>query len=183
MQNRDDSALLAALTTASQQHLESILEKILPLTNNLLNQRRSDGGWSIAQCLEHLNTYSDHYLPLIEQSLITADFAKEPKKFKSGLLGRLFIKMMDPDINKSKYKAAKLHTPKSLQDPHQIIASFISNQRKLIEIIQRSEKADLNRIRISTSLSKLIRLKLGDVLQFLVAHNERHLRQAIRLLH
>jgi hypothetical protein len=40
----------------------------------------------------------------------------------------------------------------------------------------------MNKIKISISLTNLIKLKLGDVFQFIIVHNERRLAEALRNL-
>jgi hypothetical protein len=42
-----------------------------------------------------------------------------------------------------------------------------------------AKNTDLNKIKIPISLTNLIKLKLGDVFQFIITHNERHLAQAL----
>ena len=41
-----------------------------------------------------------------------------------------------------------------------------------------SKKINISKTRTAISISKIIRLKLGDTFRFNVAHNERHLLQA-----
>ena len=52
----------------------------------------------------------------------------------------------------------------------------------MLTYLKRAHQTDLNKIKIPVSILKWIKLNLGDVLQFLVAHNERHLLQAKRNL-
>jgi len=55
----------------------------------------------------------------------------------------------------------------------------ISGQSALLE---EAKSVDLNAVRISISIAKFIKLKLGDVFMFLIAHNLRHVKQAERAI-
>ena len=67
-------------------------------------------------------------------------------------------------------------------DAAAVVAEFIQQQEVLLACLAQSRQADLNAIKIPLSISRWIKLRLGDVLQFLIAHNERHLLQAKRNL-
>ena len=80
-----------------------------------------------------------------------------------------------------KYKAIKGHIP--VKDLHaaSVVARFIDQQEELLLLLRKAGHSNLNK-RIAVTISPLIRLKAGDVFRFLVAHNERHLQQALRNL-
>lgn len=59
-----------------------------------------------------------------------------------------------------------------------IITTFLEQQNQLIELLERSKDLDLNKIKTSISISKLIRLKLGDTFRVVIYHNLRHIEQA-----
>jgi hypothetical protein len=44
--------------------------------------------------------------------------------------------------------------------------------------VVKAQKVDLTKVKTAISLSKFIKLRLGDTLRFLVYHNERHILQA-----
>lgn len=58
--------------------------------------------------------------------------------------------------------------------------NFDEQLLKLNQILQKSSGKNLENIRIPISLSRFIQLKVGDVLQFYMAHHLRHLQQAKR---
>ena len=173
--------LVALLENKVEAHLDQAIKAFQQLEAQKLNQLATNGGWSIAQCLAHLNTYGDYYLPKIEHAIDSATITTS-KEFVSGWLGKYFTGMMDPDRAQKKYKAMKMHHPPSSLDAHQTVAKFIDQQEKLIVLLKRCENKDLASVKVATSINKLIKLKLGDALQFLIMHNERHIRQAIRNL-
>jgi hypothetical protein len=169
-------------------HLTQAIESQLAEVNNLYKNQpaeillrpAADGGWSIAQCLEHLNTYSAWYNAKIQAALTDRKNVPGSTTFKSGWLGAYLTNMIKQDATKKKYKAMAQHRPTEQLDARQVIESFLTNQQTLLQLIKKAAGADLECIRITTTISAMIRLKLGDVLQFLVAHQDRHLSQARR---
>jgi hypothetical protein len=63
-----------------------------------------------------------------------------------------------------------------------VIGEFIDQQEQLLQLLQLARTKNLTHPRIPISISKLIKLKTGDVLAFLISHNERHVLQASRAL-
>ena len=143
--------------------------------------------WSANQCLQHLNSYGDYYLPAIEKSIIAAKQKNQQpaSTFTSGWLGNYFIHLMQPKKDGSlskKMKSPKNHQPKNNADSHLVIAEFIEQQEKLLVLLKQAGQLNLNSIKVPISISPFIKLKLGDVFMFLIAHNERHVVQAERAL-
>lgn len=181
MKEINQKQLLETLETRVESHLTQAIHQFQNLTKKELLQAATDGGWSIAQCLEHLNSYGDYYLPLIEKNLKGADNQLENGSFKSSWLGNYFIRMMEPTTGKKKFKAFKGHIPVLELDAYAVIAEFIRQQEQLLDLLKKAEKLDLNSIRIPISITRFIKLKLGDVFQFIIAHDERHIQQAMRV--
>jgi len=181
MQSVNSGELLSKLEKKVEKHIAEAAGIFQQIPEEDLNRQAPNGGWSIAQCLEHLNTYGDYYFPRIEKAL--ADFAGKPSvNFSSSWLGNYFTKMMDPETGKSKMKAFKSHVPASALNGHAVIAKFIKQQETLIQLLRLAKQKDINKIKIPISLTRLIRMKLGDTFRFIIAHNERHVKQAKRLL-
>ena len=175
------SQLLKALESKIECHLQQAVSIYQNLSNLELNRPSASGGWSIAQCLEHLNSYGDYYVPQICKAIM--GYQGTPgASAKRGCFGNYFIKMMDPDLSVKRFKAFKGHIPASSLNGHDVVARFIGQQEELIGLLRMATQVDLDSIRIPISISRLIRLKLGDTFEFLTMHNERHIRQADRNL-
>ena len=175
----DKKILLNSLEEKVERHVKMVIAEFQNLPPSVLMKTASDGGWSIAQCLDHLNGYGDHYLAEIKKRIDRSE-DDDQCVFKSTWLGRYFTAMMDPDSGKRKFATFKKHIPKNDIDAHQVIAEFIQQQEHLLGYLRKGKLKNLNAIRIPISISNWIRLKLGDVFQFVIAHNERHIRQAMR---
>ncbi len=136
--------------------------------------------WSIAQILEHLNSYGRIYSPQIDKA-ISAGHSNREAWFNSGFLGNYFTNMMKPQNVfevKNKMKAFKTHSPENNLNSGKVLDEFVEQQHKLLQLLEMSKLKNLNSIRIPLSISNLIKLKLGDAFRFLIAHEQRHLIQA-----
>jgi uncharacterized damage-inducible protein DinB len=165
------------------QQIQEFLTKADALSEWQLLQQPASGGWSVAQVMEHLNVYSRHYLPLIEQAI------KEEEgnggTYRSGWLGEYFTKLMQPLPDGTLSK--KMQSPANAQPVQALNAiavktAFRLHQDTLIALLQKAHLANWQKQRIPTSLSSWITLRLGDTLRFFVAHEYRHLLQMERIL-
>ncbi|MFN3850845.1 MAG: DinB family protein [Spirosomataceae bacterium] len=174
--------LLNNLENQVESHINDAVGIFQNLSTEVLLQPSASGGWSIAQCLEHLNSYGDYYLPEFEKRLSQSTDNQTPASFKSTWLGKLAIDSMNPTTGKKKFKAFKNHTPASNLDAQKVVAKFINQQEQLLQIIRDARTKNIQKIKIPISIAKFIKLNLGDALQFLIVHNERHIQQAKRNL-
>jgi len=172
--------LLDQLEAKVESHLNEAIRSFQNLSEEKLLRPAANGGWSIAQCLEHLNRYGDYYLPAIKKGL--AKGFPSTEHFKSSWLGNYFTRMMDPQTGKKKITTFKEYSPAPQLDAYAVVAEFIRQQEVLLELLRTAPSRDLNKIKVPISISRWIKLKLGDVFQFLIAHNERHMQQAKRNL-
>ena len=138
------------------------------------------GKWSITQILEHLNGYGRVYLPQIDRAIAIAPSTKIAW-FNSGFLGDYFTNMMKPKNVfevKNKMKAFKAHTPDNTLNPGKVLDEFVDQQHKFLQLLEVAKTKDIGSIRVPLSITKLIKLKLGDTFRFLIGHEQRHFVQA-----
>lgn len=172
--------LVSTLEDQVETHISDAVKIFQNLSAEELLKPAINGGWSIAQCLWHLNSYGDYYLPKIKSGL--AKNYPANTDFKSTWLGSYFTRMMQPGAQMKKYKAFKDHVPAIELDAHNVVAEFIQQQEQLLSYLKQARQTDMNRVRIPISIMSWIKLKLGDVFQFIIAHDERHMQQAKRNL-
>jgi len=174
------SELLDELKNRTKQHLH-FAETLSLKSDNDLNFRTLAGSWSTLECLEHLNRYGDFYIPEISRSISSAN--KSPQSyFKPGILGNYFAKSMLP-----KEKLNTMKTPKTMNPIHSqlnkgVIDIFMKQQENLLELLEEAQYVDLGKVKTSISISKMIKLKLGDTFRFVIYHNARHIEQVKRIL-
>ena len=187
MQRHNAKQLIAKLQQLTESILNIAIQQWQMTNPSVFKQQPAEGAWSAMQCLGHLNTYGDYYLPAIEKAIKEA---KEKNKTRSetftpGWLGNYFTNLMMPNENgvpSKKLKAPKNYTTNNEGDSDCTIAKFIDQQEKMLQLLEEAKSVDLNAVRIPISIAKFIKLKLGDVFMFLIAHNLRHVKQAERAI-
>ncbi len=171
--------LIQSLIEQIRQHINTV-EKLRNEELQTLTWKENPTSWSILECLEHLNLYGDFYLPEIEKKIKQAD-SKNEDNFKSGILGNYFAQSMLPKEKLNKMKTFKDKNPLNTNLDRTVIDRFLDQQIKLLELLNLSRKVSLNKVKIDTSISRLIKLKLGDTFQFFINHISRHIAQIIKI--
>jgi uncharacterized damage-inducible protein DinB len=149
----------------------------------ILLQQPVPGSWSIAQVLEHLNSYGKYYLPAI-QKVLSGNTPAAKETFMAGWLGNYFTNLMKPGSEgiKNKMRAPKDHVPVLELDATEVMSVFLQQQQHLLQLLEQAKSVNIGQLRVPISLAKLIRLKLGDTFGFLIAHEQRHFVQIENVL-
>jgi hypothetical protein len=66
--------------------------------------------------------------------------------------------------------------------PAETTANFIAHNRAVIRQYERLPRSNLGSYRLTSPASKVIVLRLEDVIELLPAHEQRHLQQALRVM-
>jgi hypothetical protein len=181
MQTENDTLIeeLLSLTEESTQEAKRFKQ----LSENQLNFRRRPGQWSILECLEHLNRYGDFYLPQIEKAILAHKTNGSRHVFNSGFFGNYFANLM-------KVKQGKIFKMKTPADKNPLgseltittIDRFLKQQEMLKSLLHQARHCDLTRTKVPISLTKFMKMRLGDTFRFFTYHIERHIIQARQVL-
>jgi hypothetical protein len=146
-----------------------------------LNHRTSKDSWSVLECLEHLNLYGRFYIPEI-RSAISNSSRSANELFKSGWLGNYFAKSMLPKQKLNKMKTFKEMNPIHSNLNVEVIDDFLSQQVEMLHLLERAKSVNLSKTKTNISISKLIKMRLGDTFRFVIYHNLRHIEQARKVI-
>lgn len=153
------------------------------MTEAQLRWAPPDGGWSVAQVFAHLASATGSYLPAL-RSAIAADRATgAPRKHESwhpSFFGRLLIRSLEPSSRRS-MPSPKIWRPTN-NSPPAALEAFLETQKAVAAAIHEARDIDLVRARLSSPVSRLIRLNVGDALRVFVVHDWRHLGQVERII-
>jgi hypothetical protein len=156
----------------------------LRLTDEQLGFSPGPGTWSIVEVFSHLNRSNEIYFRYILPRVTLAP-DQELDEFRSSWLGDwAYDKIIPrPDGSVWKMKTAKSVLPvRPNEDCKEVLHAFHRNCDALDDILRHSATKDLRRIRIPFHFVPFLHFSLGETLRFLIAHNERHLLQAQRLV-
>lgn len=147
-----------------------------------LNWKPGADQWSIAQCFDHLVTSNETYFKIFEK-ILSGQKKKtvwESFPWLPGFWGRMLINSLDPKTTR-KMKAPKIFHPSSSAIDEGIIRRFVDQQDQIIGYMRATEHLDLEKIIISSPVTKVVTYSLMDAYTIIVVHEKRHFLQAIRV--
>lgn len=182
--------LVQELHKFTRRLAEVIEHDFLALSDRQMQWQASPEKWSIAHCLHHLNIVSDYYHIVIAKSIkqAQAQGSKPNIRFKSGWLGQKMIASIQLDKNHKPKR--KLRVPSSFNPVEQVaqnssaailVRQYLAHQKYFMQLLDQAQKVNLTKVRAPIAILKFIKLRLGDILQFVLYHNERHIVQALRV--
>jgi hypothetical protein len=149
------------------------------LTDEQFNWQPPSGGWTVAQCIDHLNVTARVYLPSLDEGIAQAIrrglYGEGP--FRYSLLGRMFVWSQQPGT-KMKYKANKAFMPSPARRKQETLAAFRAYQVQFVDRLRQANGLDLARARVQSPVASALRMPLGSGFALMVAHERRHLQQA-----
>jgi hypothetical protein len=178
--------LLEDLEQLTNQLLSFLAVRISPLSANQLKWSQA-GTWSCSEVIQHMNAYASHYHPTLLKKMKSEENEQPVPVFVSSPLGASAWKSMrlgNAGNIRRKFKTPKLFNPakNKLLVRTNFLEECEQHQKVLLTILDQAKKVNLRKVKISWSLSRLIRLRLGDALMFIVYHNRRHQQQLMNIL-
>ena len=157
-------------------------EQFSGLTEAQINWKPSEEKWSIGECIDHLVVSHRLYNSKIKEfqpSIISS--GKDSYNFKHTFSGRMILKYVDPNSS-TRTKTFRVFKPSMKQINTNIIRSFCEEVERMISFAERLHGANLTKLKISSPVSKLLRMNIGDALLINLYHDKRHLNQAEKIL-
>jgi hypothetical protein len=140
-------------------------------------------GWSVAQCIDHLNVTARLYLPQLDEGIANAirqgRYGEGP--FKYWWIARLLVRTMGPPPR------PRVRTPVAFEPPsgrtrREIMAAFGAYQVQYVDRLRQANGLDLARARVRSPIASWIVMPLGTGFAAMIAHEKRHLWQARRVV-
>ncbi|MEX0719506.1 MAG: DinB family protein [Balneolaceae bacterium] len=168
---------------ALDKNTEDFKQAFGQLAAEQLNWKPDEERWSIAQNIDHLITINESYFPHLEA--IQNGTYQVPFTGKFGVLVNLFgkalLKSVQPDTRK-KVKTFSIWEPAKSEIDSNIISRFEHHQSDLKQVISDSQKLLENGTVVSSPASKYVVYKLETAFDIIVAHEQRHFKQANEVL-
>jgi hypothetical protein len=143
------------------------------------NWRPPPGGWSIVQCVDHLNRTGKLYLKPIDGAIREARakgwLTQRPSR--RGLIGDVLVRSQEPPPRLS-LPAPEMIVPGSEQPLALVAESFLALQDRIVERLHSANGLDLRRARVTSPILSLLKMNLSTAIGFLLAHERRHVWQA-----
>lgn len=175
--------LLNRLETELRSQLAEVRAIFVPLDPETLRRRPNPEAWNILESLAHLNQFADDYLPLMQRAIHRAKARQwapgDPVRYTAR--GQRMVRRADP-ANGKFYRTAKRYNFSHLPVGVEVLKAFIIKNEQLLRVLQAAREVDINRALVPKAHAWFGRFTLGNLLEFLVAHTQRHLAQAKTLI-
>jgi hypothetical protein len=154
-------------------------ELVIGLKESQFNWRPGPHGWSMAECLLHLNIVGDRYVHILEKTLAQA----RPRglvgqgPFGYGWFGNWILANTEPPP-KRKSKAPRSFTPAYGQPITAVMPTFLHLQGQLALQVEQANGLDLARVKVPVPGYGPVKLNLYVTFAWIAAHARRHLWQA-----
>ncbi len=181
------------MTTKEQiLQLQNITKKIIEeseenfggIKEDLFNHNLSPKSWSVAQCLNHLNRYSDFYHTQFKNALNAdekEEFVNSTEEIKYSWLTKNFlkyIKLNEEDQPKKKIKAPRKTFQVNSDFTMKEFEKFIENQKEMLSLLMVAEDKGAYRFKKIKTMFPILKMKCLDLMVINVHHNYRHFIQA-----
>lgn len=179
--------LLSELRTITERNIDLLRQRFSDLSEQQKRWKKDSNSWSILEVFAHLNAYANYYHLVFANRIETTRFRDPKDNFISSPLGKSAWKSVK--LGNAKNVKRRMKSPKSFNPTFETnliqgtdIETFEKDQLHLLTILTKAEEVNLRKVKVPISISKIIRLRLGDALQFVIYHNERHMQQALNII-
>jgi hypothetical protein len=182
MVNNDDinNPWLAERAREMRESIAELRSKVGQLQYLQLGWRPPEGGWAIAQVMEHLLITDQSYVDALHEVLPRAHSATSSYEWRPSLIGGFLTRSQMPG-NKTKMRTPARWQP-GPEARANVVEEYIKVRQQLIELMKDADGKDLRRSKLRSPAAKWIRINVGDALMTLVVHTQRHLRQIDRII-
>lgn len=165
--------------------LETVQQEFATLTDDQLRWKPAPDRWSIVECLQHLNLAERFYIRNIQHKVDKLGLLQTnptDQTVESDWIGKAMLFAVDPQV-KIKLPAPGMIRPRPAAElvPADVIGQFLDLQTLLHSLLNKAVYLDWNQDKVITLFGNWLKIRLGDAFRMLVAHTERHMKQAMRV--
>jgi DinB superfamily len=149
------------------------------LTETLWATAPGPSRWSIAECLIHLNTTSERFIPIIDDAIregreLGVRATAPPRR---DLMGWLLAKWLEPPY-RMRTKTTAPFVPARIEAMADVLERFDYLQGELLVRMDRLQGLPLERLRVVSPFNARVKYNLYSAFCLLPVHQRRHLWQA-----
>lgn len=150
-----------------------------PLSDAAFSWQPAPDQWSVAQCLDHLNTTARAYLPVLDEGITDAirRGLYGPGPYRYNLIGRLHVFLMQPN-SRICGKAARVFYPAPNRPRQEVMAAFRAYKVQYVDRLRQANGLDLARAQVASPVVRWLPIPLGSAFALLITHERQRLAQA-----
>lgn len=141
--------------------------------------RPPGGGWSVGECVTHLNLTADGYLPLLRGAAAEARAlgGPAPTRYRRGISGWLLWRTMGPPV-RIRTRTTPAFMPAAAAPPAGLVAEFERLQDAQMAVLRAVDELPIDQVSVASPFNPRLRYNLFACLGILARHQHRHLWQA-----
>lgn len=172
----------SSLKDGFKEQYRRIEDRCAGLSKDQLAFRPDEKSWCVGQCLHHIWITNDKYLAKLAVAIRSSKH-KEPEdqEYESNWMGRKFMSMTGP-TGGEKTPVPKMLEPDPDRVPADIVRRCLDQMVGFEEFLIESKGINLMKTKMTSPVSAMLKLQLGDVFKSMQLHNERHLNQVERIM-
>jgi uncharacterized damage-inducible protein DinB len=178
-----DPAFIQEMFSKAREAGEKVQQSFAALTYDQLNWKPAADAWSIGQCLDHLVVSDSLYFPAFKR-ITSGNFRmnwwQNWNPF-SNLFAKMLITSTGERVNK-KLKSPRVFTPTASDVLAGMVQNYQANLDKLTNYISECRNTDIDKVQITSPVSRVITYSLRSAITILVHHEHRHVNQAIKVM-
>jgi hypothetical protein len=165
---------------------ENIRQQARQLTAGLdearFNWRPTPSAWSIEECLAHLTMVGQWEIVEIEKAIERGRergmTGQGPFEYRA--IDRFIVDRTSPPV-RDPLPAPERFVPLHGQPVTAVLPTFLHVQDQLTLQLERAGGLDLRRVKVTTPISRFLKMSLGMMFAQVAAHERRHMAQARRV--
>ena len=139
--------------------------------------------WNAVECLTHLNLSIDPYFPIWAREFEQAPqmASGETQSYRLDFWGRVLVWTLEPPP-RFRFPTGPNFQPISAGPPEQVLADFLSRQRKVLDVLKQARGYAVEQMKITSPFASKVRYSIWSSFCVTASHERRHLWQAERAL-
>jgi len=139
-------------------------------------QRPLSGGWSVAECLEHLNLTTRAFLPLWSSACAQAPEGDGP--YALDFWGKVLVWLMEPP---SRFRLPTTQSFQPATAPADVVLpAFLDYQEQLAAMLEAVRGRRIDHVKVASPFNQYMKYSVYSGFRICAAHQRRHMLQAER---
>ncbi len=149
---------------------------VAQLSPEKIMQRPAKGGWSVAECINHLTVSTGEMIAAVEKVIPNAPKGEGP--YKMDVRGKLLMWFLEPPY-RVKFKAVPSFEPRLTGGD--ILGEFLESQKLVVRALERCNHLALDKAKVISPVDSRMSYNAYAALKIIPAHERRHLWQAQKI--
>jgi len=172
-------AQLARVRQELEAATEAMRRLVASVSDEAWARRPAAGGWSVAQCVMHLNTTTQEFLPRLDTAI------REGREkgltgaglFRRDFAGWMLCKFVEPPY-RMKVKTPAKFDPQEVVSREEALAEWERWQGELFTRVAAADGLALDKVKVVSPFAEKMKYNLLSALMVIPAHQRRHIWQA-----